>query len=287
MGELLDGKTIAGIIREETKSEVEAFGQRQGFAPGLAVVLVGDDPASKVYVRRISNSCKETGIRLERVTLSADCDVADLQSTLRRLGQDGKTSGIIVQMPLPGALARHGQEIVTEALPPNKDVDGLHPINTGLLALGRESFVPSTPLGGLELLRRYEINLVGLEAVVVGRSAIVGKPMASLLINEHATVTVCHSRTRDLPSVIRRADLVAVAIGKAKMITGDMIKPGAIVIDFGINPTENGIVGDVDFESAVGVASLITPTPGGTGPMTNAMLMRNTLWAARRLAGEC
>lgn len=283
MATLLDGKATAARIKTELKDEVAAFAARHGSAPGLACVIVGDDPASKVYVRRIAAACGEVGIRFERVALAGDAATDDLRATIARLNADPSTSGVIVQMPLPKHL---DPAIVTETLDPAKDVDGITPVNAGRLFLGLPALAPSTPLGGLELLKRYGVPLVGAEAVIVGRSAIVGKPMASLLINESATVTVCHSRTRDLASVTRRADILLVAIGRPRFITADMVKPGAVVVDFGINPLEKGIVGDVDFEAASTVASAITPTPGGTGPMTNALLMRNTLTAAKRLARE-
>jgi methylenetetrahydrofolate dehydrogenase (NADP+)/methenyltetrahydrofolate cyclohydrolase len=242
------------------------------------VVLVGEDPASKVYVKRIAKTFEDVGMTCQQVILPGDINPASLQAEIIKLNNDPKTSGIIVQLPLPKPLT---QDVVTDVLSPNKDVDGIHPVNAGRLYLGQDGFVPNTPHGGLELLKGYGITIRGANAVVVGRSNIVGKPMAMLLLAEHATVTICHSRTKDLPSVIRSADIVAAAVGQAKMITGDMIKPGAAVVDFGINPGEKGIVGDVDFESAKEVAGWITPVPGGTGPMTNIMLLRNTLKAAR------
>ena len=283
MSVLLDGRVVAAAIKEELTGQVGAFASAHGFNPGLAVVLVGEDPASKVYVRRIQANCGEVGIRFQRVVLPAETSADELTAALVKLNEDSQTSGVIVQMPLPKHLSN---KVVTDALSPDKDVDGLCPVNSGLLMMGQPCFVPSTPLGGLELLKRHDIPLRGAEAVVVGRSPVVGKPMANLLLNEHATVTICHSRTRDLAAQARRADVLVAAIGKAKMITVDMVKPGAAVIDFGINPTESGIVGDVDFDSAKDVAGWITPVPGGTGPMTNVMLLRNTLAAARRLAGD-
>jgi methylenetetrahydrofolate dehydrogenase (NADP+) / methenyltetrahydrofolate cyclohydrolase len=283
MANLLDGRTVAAAVREELKAEIAAFAQAHGYPPALACVLVGDDPASKVYVKRIGSTCRETGVRLQQVVLPAETTADELRECIRGLNQDRLVAGVIVQMPLPKHLPT---ALVAEALSPAKDVDGICPINAGLLMLGEPCFAPSTPMGGLELLKRYGIPLKGARAVVVGRSPIVGKPMANLLLNEHATVTICHSRTVDLPSVTRQADVLVAAIGKARMITGDMIKPGAAVVDFGINPTESGIVGDVDFEAAQAVAEWITPVPGGTGPMTNVILMRNTLSAARRQAGE-
>ena len=273
MATLLDGKATAAQIKAELKDEVAAFAARHGDAPGLACVIVGDDPASKVYVRRIAAACGEVGIRFERVALAGDATPDGLRATIARRNADPRASGVIVQMPLPRHL---DPAVVTETLDPAKDVDGITSVNVGRLFLGLPALAPSTPLGGLELLKRYGVPLVGAEAVIVGRSAIVGKP----------TVTVCHSRTRDLGSVTRRADILLVAIGRPRFITADMVKPGAVVVDFGINPLEKGIVGDVDFEAVSSVAGAITPTPGGTGPMTNALLMRNTLTAARRLVGE-
>lgn len=285
MVQLLDGRAVSAEIKAEVAAGVAELSRRVGRAPGLAVVLIGDDPASKVYVRRIGAACKEVGIRLDVVALSESTTAHELRSALLALGDAPATNGIIVQMPLPRHLAALGLGYVTDVLPPGKDVDGIHPENVGLLSLGRPVFVPSTPLGGLELLRRTGIDLRGAEAVIVGRSSIVGRPMANLLINEHATVTVCHSRTRDLATLTRRADILVAAIGRARMITAEMVKPGAVVIDFGINPTPAGIVGDVDFDSVRQVAGWLTPVPGGTGPMTNAMLMRNTLAAARNEGG--
>ncbi|MBI2864857.1 MAG: bifunctional 5,10-methylenetetrahydrofolate dehydrogenase/5,10-methenyltetrahydrofolate cyclohydrolase [Chloroflexi bacterium] len=277
--QLLDGKALADKEMVEVAEEVRAFQAENGFAPGLAVVLVGEDPASKVYVRRIAKSFTEAGMECNQMVLPGSISEAELKAKIRELNEDPKVSGIIVQLPLPKPLT---QDMVTSVLSSAKDVDGITPTNAGLYYLGQGGFVPNTPAGGMEILKRHGIPLKGANAVVVGRSNIVGKPMAMLLLAEHATVTICHSRTRDLAAVIRQADIVAAAVGQAKMITGDMIKPGAAVVDFGINPAEKGIVGDVDFESAKEAAGWITPVPGGTGPMTNIMLLRNTLSAARR-----
>ena len=283
MAILLDGRVVAAAMRDELKAEIAAFAQAHGYPPALACVMVGEDPASKVYVKRIATTCRETGIQMQQVTLHSGTTAEELRAYIRSLNAERRIAGIIVQMPLPKHLPT---ALVAEVLSPAKDVDGICPVNAGLLMLGEPCFAPSTPLGGLELLKRYAIPLRGARAVVVGRSPVVGKPMANLLLNEHATVTICHSRTVDLPSVTRQADVLIAAIGKAKMISGEMIKPGAAVVDFGINPTDTGVVGDVDFESAQSVAGWITPVPGGTGPMTNVTLMRNTLTAARRQAGE-
>ena len=283
MGNLLDGRATATLMRDELKAGIAAFTAQAGLAPGLACVLVGDDPASRVYVRRIASTCKDVGVRFQQIVLPGDANADQLRTCLIALNADAQIHGVIVQMPLPKQIPT---ALVTETLAPGKDVDGICPVNAGLLLLGQPGFAPSTPLGGLELLKRYGIPLRGAHAVVVGRSPVVGKPMANLLVNEHATVTICHSRTVDLPAVTRQADILVVAIGKARMVTGEMVKPGAAVVDFGINPTDSGVVGDVDFETAQPVAGWITPVPGGTGPMTNVILMRNTLTAAQRQTGQ-
>ncbi|MDP2659252.1 MAG: bifunctional 5,10-methylenetetrahydrofolate dehydrogenase/5,10-methenyltetrahydrofolate cyclohydrolase [Dehalococcoidia bacterium] len=280
---LLDGRALSQKMKVDLAQEVQDFKAKQGYAPALAVLLVGEDPASQSYVKAIGKACENAGIGCSQIVLPASTTEGDLKARLRALNEDPRTSGVIVQMPLPKPLT---QDMVTDVLSPNKDLDGICPASAGLLALGQEGFVPNTPLGGLELLKGYGIDLVGKRAVIVGRSNIVGKPMALLLLQEHCTVTICHTRTRDLPGVTREADILVAAIGRAGAVTGDMIKPGAVVVDFGINPGEKGIVGDVDFEAAKEVASWITPVPGGTGPMTNVMLMRNTLRAARRLASR-
>ena len=277
--QLLEGKPAAEQMKAEIYAEVAAFKDRHGFAPALAVVLVGEDPASKVYVKRISKSFADAGMGCSEVVLRADITPERLQAEIVALNGDPTVSGIIVQLPLPAPLT---EKMVTDVLSPEKDVDGITPMNAGLLMQGLPCFVPNTPAGGLELLKRNGIEIKGKNAVIVGRSNIVGKPMAMLLLHEHATITVCHSRTRDLAGVCRQADILCAAIGKANMITGDMIKPGAAVVDFGINPQEKGIVGDVEFSSAKEVAGWITPVPGGTGVMTNVMLLANTLSAAKR-----
>lgn len=280
---LLDGRALSQKMKGELAQEVQDFQSKYGYAPALAVLLVGEDPASQSYVKAIGKACGDAGIGCNQIVLPASTTEAALKAKLRELNEDPRTSGVIVQMPLPKPLT---QDMVTDVLSPNKDVDGICPASAGLLALGQEGFVPNTPQGGLELLKGYGVDLVGKRAVIVGRSNIVGKPMALLLLQEHCTVTICHTRTKDLPAVAREGDILVAAIGKAGAVTGDMIKPGAVVIDFGINPGEKGIVGDVDFEAAKEVASWITPVPGGTGPMTNVMLMRNTLRAARKLASK-
>jgi methylenetetrahydrofolate dehydrogenase (NADP+)/methenyltetrahydrofolate cyclohydrolase len=277
MALILDGKSIAAVLREELKAEAARLAERLGRKPALATVQVGGDEASTVYASRIAKTLTALGIECRSVRLPDGTPREELQSRLNELGADEAVDGILPLLPLPAPL---NLEDVVAALNPAKDVDGIHPVNAGRLFLGQETFVPNTPAGGMEILRRYEIPLKGKRAVVVGRSNIVGKPMAMLLLAEHATVTLCHSRTEDLPAVCREADVLVAAVGRAGMIKGDWVKPGATVIDFGINPTETGIVGDVDYASVEPVAGAITPVPGGTGPVTNLMLARNVLKAA-------
>lgn len=276
--QLLRGQPVAEQIRAELAQELFNFKREYGITPQLAIVQMGDDPAATAYVKRIERAFAAAEMVCILHQLPAGTSKADFRDTIVELNQDARVHGVIVQMPLPPHL---NQEMVTSRLSPLKDVDGIHPHNAGLLALGRPAFVPATPLGGLELLKRSGIEIKGKEAVIVGRSNIVGKPMFFLLLQEHATVTVCHSRTRNLPEVTRRADILVAAIGKARTITADMVKPGAVVLDFGINVVEGKVVGDVDFEAVKGVAGAITPVPGGTGPTTNAVLLRNTLEAAK------
>jgi methylenetetrahydrofolate dehydrogenase (NADP+)/methenyltetrahydrofolate cyclohydrolase len=282
MAELIDGKAIAQQVRAEVAQEVAAWVEAGHPAPGLATVLVGDDPASGVYVGGKQKASAEVGIEGFDHRLPDDASHEQVEALLRELGDDPRVSGILLQLPTPpqvdgGAL--------TEIIDPAKDVDGLTPISAGLLAKGRPGLRPCTPAGVLELLRRHEVALKGAEAVVVGRSDLVGKPVAALLLAEHATVTICHSRTRDLAAVCRRADVLIAAVGRPGLVRGDWVKEGAVVIDVGINRTETGLTGDVDFEGAAERARLITPVPGGVGPMTIAMLLRNTLIAARAQAG--
>ncbi len=277
--QLLQGAPIADQIRAELADNLERFKNEHGITPQIAIVQAGDDPAATAYVKRIQKAFAGAEMLSKMVQLPADIPEADFKSTIVELNEDASVHGVIVQMPLPAHL---NQDMVTSLLSPLKDVDGIHPYNAGMLALGRPAFIPATPYGGLEILKRSGIELKGKEAVVVGRSNIVGKPMFFLLLQEHATVTVCHSRTRDLPGVCRRADILVAAIGKAKMITADYVKPGAVVVDFGINVVDGKIVGDVDFDAVKEIASAITPVPGGTGPTTNAILLRNTFEAAKR-----
>ncbi|NUR10610.1 MAG: bifunctional methylenetetrahydrofolate dehydrogenase/methenyltetrahydrofolate cyclohydrolase FolD, partial [Bradyrhizobium sp.] len=283
----IDGKAAAQAIRDRVKTHVAEFEARAGRAPGLATVLVGEDPASAVYVRSKNRATAEAGMVSFAHNLPDTTTEDELLQLVISLNADERVDGILVQLPLPTQI---DATRVIETIDPGKDVDGFHPVNAGRLATGLPSLVPCTPYGCLHLLKSELGNLSGLDAVVIGRSNIVGKPMALLLIGESATVTVAHSRTRNLPDVVRRADIVVAAVGRAEMVRGNWIKPGAIVVDVGINrvPTDDGkgrLVGDVAFDEAAEVAAAITPVPGGVGPMTIAMLMRNTLVAASRRAG--
>jgi methylenetetrahydrofolate dehydrogenase (NADP+) / methenyltetrahydrofolate cyclohydrolase len=279
--EIIDGKAIAADVRAEVRREVDEHRERFGEAPGLATVLVGDDPASKIYVSGKHRASAEVGISSIAHELPADTSEAEVIELVDELNADHAVNGFIVQLPLP---AQIDPGRVVEAVDPRKDVDGLTPTNAGLLVQGREALVPATPSGVIELLRHVGAELEGAEAVVVGRSDLVGRPVASLLLAENATVTICHSRTRDLGAVCRRADVLVAAVGRPRLVTGEMVKPGAIVIDVGTTRTDEGLVGDVDFASAAERARAITPVPGGVGPMTIAMLLRNTLKAARMQA---
>ena len=283
VAELIDGKAIAQQVRAEVAQEVAAWVEAGHPPPGLATVLVGDDPASAVYVGGKQKASAEVGIEGFDHRLPGDATHAQVEALLRELGDDPRVSGILLQLPTPpqvdgGAL--------TEIIDPAKDVDGLTPVSAGLLVKGRPGLRPCTPAGVIELLRRHEVALEGAEAVVVGRSDLVGKPVAALLLAEHATVTICHSRTRDLAEVCRRADVLIAAVGKPALVRGDWVKEGAVVIDVGINRTNQGLSGDVEFDGAAARARLITPVPGGVGPMTIAMLLRNTMIAARAQTGE-
>jgi methylenetetrahydrofolate dehydrogenase (NADP+)/methenyltetrahydrofolate cyclohydrolase len=276
---LLEGKPVADALRPKIQSQVEYFRQQTGRAPCIATLMVGEDEASVMYAKRVARVHQSLGMLCKEVSLPASASQEELEKALASLGSDEEVDGILPLLPFPEHLDWQSALL---HLPPNKDVDGLHPENAGRLLLGMDTFVPNTPAGGIEILDYYEIELKGRRAVVVGRSNIVGKPMAVLLLARHATVTICHSRTENLPSLVREADVLVAAVGKPRFIKGDWIKPGAVVIDFGINTVDGGIVGDVDFESAVQVASAITPVPGGTGPTTNLMLARNTVKAAYR-----
>lgn len=278
---LIDGKAIARSLRERLKSEVEAL-KAQGVLPTLAVLWVGGDPASGVYFRSKERVAKELGIEFRGEQLDGKISQGELVEHIERLNSDPKVSGIFVEFPLPEQIQ---PEAVRSAISPDKDVDGITPVNLGKLLIGEEGLIPATPYGVMELLRAEGVGLRGLHAVMVGRSEVVGKPLALLLLAEDATVTICHSKTRDLKEHTLRADVLCVAVGRPKLITAEMIKPGAVVIDIGLNSTEEGIVGDVDFEAAKERASLITPVPGGVGPMTATLVMRNVVEAAKRNAG--
>lgn len=278
---MIDGKAVAARVRAGVAEDVRAFAAEHDTSPGLATVLVGDDPASHVYVSNKIKACEEAGIRSIHHGLGADVSQDELLGLVAELDADDEVDGILVQMPLPDSI---DQDAVVAAIEPAKDVDGLTATSAGLLAQGRPGMVPCTPLGVMELLRDAGVEVGGASAVVVGRSILVGRPMAALLVNASATVTVCHSRTRDLGAVCAAADILIAAVGSPRMIEGEWVKPGAAVIDVGINRAEDGLVGDVDFELAKERAGAITPVPGGVGPMTIAMLLRNTLSgaAARR-----
>jgi methylenetetrahydrofolate dehydrogenase (NADP+)/methenyltetrahydrofolate cyclohydrolase len=286
---LIDGKAFAANLRARIGALAADFAQVTGRRPGLAVVLVGEDPASQVYVGAKARACEEAGIASFEHRLPAETSEAELLALVERLNRDDAVDGILVQMPLPNGL---DEQAVIAAISPDKDVDGFHVINAGRLSVGQPGFVPCTPLGCIMLLKDRLGDLSGLEAVVIGRSNIVGKPMAQLLVDANATVTVAHSRTKNLAEVVRRADIVVAAVGRPEMVRADWIKPGASVIDVGINrlPPEEGktkgrLVGDVAFAEVSAVASAITPVPGGVGPMTIAVLLRNTLVAAHGHAG--
>lgn len=281
MATIIDGVKLAAEVREQAAREVREL-VADGVDPCLAVVLVGDDPASASYVRMKERDCAEVGIESRDHRLPADTSQDDLDSLIDGLNADPSVHGILVQMPLPAHL---DAESVIARIAPAKDVDGFHPESLGRLVRGLPGFRACTPAGVMEMLRAYDIDPAGMHAVVIGRSTIVGKPMALLLLEANATVTVCHSRTRDLAAVCREADLLVAAIGRPLMIDATYVKPGAVVIDVGINRTEQGMVGDVDFAAVERVASAITPVPGGVGPMTRALLMRNTVSAARGAAG--
>jgi methylenetetrahydrofolate dehydrogenase (NADP+)/methenyltetrahydrofolate cyclohydrolase len=286
---IIDGKAIAARVRGEVAAEVKAFTSAQGHPPGLATVLVGEDPASAVYVGGKQRACSEVGMTPFDRRLPAEASFSEIAGVLEQLNDDPSVSGVLLQLPLPGDL---DGAALTAMIDPLKDVDGLTPVNTGSLALGRPGLRPCTPLGVMELLSETGAQLEGAEAVIVGRSNLFGKPMAQLLLAANATVTTCHSRTRDLAGICARAEVLIAAIGRPRLLTGEFIRPGAVVIDVGMNrltPQEaqnkSGLVGDVDFAAAAEIASAITPVPGGVGPMTIALLLRNTLQAARMQAG--
>lgn len=280
MANIIDGKAISAAIRSEIKEEVIIFEKEHGFRPGLAVIIVGEDPASQVYVRNKRRACEEVGFYSEAYELPATTTQDELNALVDKLNVSDKIHGILCQLPLPKHLDEN--EVILR-IDPKKDVDAFHPVNVGRIMIGDYSFLPCTPAGVMALLERSGIEISGKECVVVGRSNIVGKPQAMLLLHANGTVTICHSRTKDLAAVCRRADILVAAIGKADFFTADMIKEGAVVIDVGMNRRADGkLTGDVDFESVAPKASYITPVPGGVGPMTITMLMQNTLTAAKQ-----
>jgi methylenetetrahydrofolate dehydrogenase (NADP+)/methenyltetrahydrofolate cyclohydrolase len=282
---IIDGKQIAGRVRIEVAREVEAFTREHGTPPGLATILVGDDPGSAVYVAGKQKACREVGMTGTNYPLPADAPRAEVVELIERLNADPEVSGILLQLPVPEQL--DGVEL-TGMIDPDKDVDGLTPVSAGRLALGQPGLRPCTPQGVMVLLDAAGAQLEGAEAVVIGRSNLFGKPMAQLLLGANATVTMCHSRTRDLAEVCRRADVLIAAVGRPEMVKAGWVKPGAVVIDVGMNRTDDGLRGDVEFDAVAEVAGAITPVPGGVGPMTIAFLLRNTLQAARmaRAAGD-
>jgi methylenetetrahydrofolate dehydrogenase (NADP+) / methenyltetrahydrofolate cyclohydrolase len=279
--QIIDGKAVGARVRAEVARDVESFVAEHGRPPGLATILVGDDPASAVYVNGKQKACAEAGIQGFDHRLPADAAEEEVIALIERLNADDDVSGILCQLPVPPHM--DGVKL-TGLIDPGKDVDGLTPISAGLLSLGREGMRPCTPEGVMILLAAAGAQLEGAEAVVIGRSNLFGKPMAQLLLQANATVTTCHSRTRDLPGVCARADVLIAAVGRARMVKRDWVKPGAIVIDIGMNRLEDGLAGDVDFDEVAQVASAITPVPGGVGPMTVACLLRNTVKAARLVA---
>ncbi|MBO4983196.1 MAG: bifunctional methylenetetrahydrofolate dehydrogenase/methenyltetrahydrofolate cyclohydrolase FolD [Clostridia bacterium] len=279
MAQIISGKEVSQKVREKIKKETQELFEKTGKKPGLAVVIVGEDPASQVYVRNKAKGCEEVGFYSEVYRLSEETTMDELLALIEKLNNDNNIHGILCQLPLP----KHLDETkVILAINPNKDVDAFHPVNTGKIMIGNYSFLPCTPAGVMELIASTGVDVAGKECVVVGRSNIVGKPQAMLLLQKNGTVTICHSKTKNLKETTKRADILVVAVGRANFITGDMVKDGAIVIDVGINRNEDGkLVGDVHFESAEKVASYITPVPGGVGPMTITMLLQNTLTAAK------
>ncbi len=282
MAEIIDGKKIAAEVREGIKKDTEELAGK-GIQPGLAAVLVGNDPASAIYVRNKRKACEKAGLYSEEHKLPEDTSQADLLALIKRLNENHRIHGILVQLPLPKHL--HTEEILY-SISPEKDVDGLHPFNVGHLTMGDPVFVPCTPAGVMVMLDYHKIPIEGKNAVIIGRSNLVGRPISLLLMHRHATITICHSRTQDIGAVSREADILVAAIGKPKFVTEDMVKRGAAVIDVGINRQDDGkLVGDVDFDSVSKKAGWITPVPGGVGPMTIAMLLKNTLESAKRMEG--
>ncbi len=277
---IMDGKALAAKVKREVRAEAEGLPRR----PGLAVIIVGDDPASRVYVNSKRKDCEDCGFLSEEYALPAGTKQEELIALIEKLNDREEIDGILCQLPLPKGL---DEEAVLMAISPSKDVDGFHPMNMGALLVGKEGFLPCTPYGIMEMLHEYDIDPKGKRCVVIGRSNIVGKPMALLLLQEHGTVTICHSRTQDLAAVCREADILVAAVGKVDMVTADMVKPGAVVVDVAMNRNAAGkLCGDVDYPAVKEIASAITPVPGGVGPMTRAMLMKNTLIAAKSHLGK-
>lgn len=280
--QIMDGKKISDEIRGEIRAEVERLAG-QGIRPGLVVILVGDDPASQVYVRNKAKACEQLGYHSEVIRMPAETSQEELMEKIAKYNADPAIHGILVQLPLPAHL---DEKPVLDAISPEKDVDGFHPINVGKMMIGEDALLPCTPSGVIEMIKRSGISIAGKHAVVIGRSNIVGKPMSMLLLREHATVTICHSRTPDLPAITSQADILVAAVGRANMVKKEWIKPGAVVIDVGMNRLENGkLAGDVDFEDAKETAGWLTPVPGGVGPMTITMLMANTMKACKKANG--
>lgn len=279
MAEIIDGKFVSSEVRKNISSEVKEFLNATNVTPGLAVILVGNNPASAVYVRNKHKACLDVGMNSYEITMDENTTEDELLEKIDELNSDPKVHGILVQLPLPKHIS---EEKVINRISPEKDVDAFHPTNVGKIVSGKYEFIPCTPAGIMELLHFYNVEISGKECVVIGRSNIVGKPMALLLLAENGTVTVCHSRTKNLSDVTKRADILVVAIGKPNFVSADMVKPGAVVIDVGINRKEDGkLCGDVDFTAVEPIASMITPVPGGVGPMTITMLLKNTLTAAK------
>lgn len=278
MAEIIDGKAISAAVRQDAAGEVRALAEK-GIQPGLAVVIVGDDPASRIYVNNKKKACQEIGVYSEEHALPATTTQEELLRLIRELNERKEINGILVQSPLPQGL---DEKAVVENIDPQKDVDAFHAVNVGKIMIGDFQFLPCTPAGVIELLDRSGVSIEGKHCVVVGRSNIVGKPMAMLLLHRNGTVTMCHSRTKDLAAICRQADILVAAVGKPKFITKDMVKPGAAVVDVGMDRDENGkLCGDVDFDAVKEIAGYITPVPGGVGPMTIAMLMKNVVCAAK------
>ncbi len=280
MAEIISGKLVSAEVRKNITNEVSEFVAKTGVIPGLAVILVGNNPASAVYVRNKHKACLEVGMNSYEITMTEDTTEEALLAKIKELNNDPAVHGILVQLPLPKHI---DEEKVINSIDPSKDVDAFHPQNVGKIMIGNYDFLPCTPAGVMELLKFYNVDIKGKECVIIGRSNIVGKPMALLLLAENGTVTVCHSKTVDLSSITRRADILVVAIGRADFVTADMVKPGAVVIDVGINRKDDGkLCGDVKFDEVEKIASKITPVPGGVGPMTITMLLKNTLTAAKK-----